>query len=89
MTANEVIRYIKEKYDGDQELMAVIYDSSIKEMPAGTWSRAVDMWDSYQTMWEVDEYVERLIKEAMRREQAELAIDSFLEESRLKELDNA
>lgn len=89
MTANELIRYIKEQYDGEQELMAVIYDSSIKEMPAGTWTRAVNMWDSYQTMWEVDEYVDRLIADAMRAEQAELAIDSFLEQTRLEEIENA
>jgi len=83
MKAKDVIEQLK-KYDPEQNLMAIIYDSSIAETTAGTWDLAVKYWDEHEDMYIVDEYVLRLIRDVSK---AELEIDTFLDREINNEFD--
>lgn len=92
MKVRNVIATLARNYDLDQEIMAFWVGSEFKETKAGTWDVAVEIWDSENVMSVFQDYVSDIITDAEiqleKAEQAELAIDTYLQDLAEKELED-
>ena len=76
-------------FSPDEELMVLWWDSAYSERLAGTWERAVKVFDDGGiSTFTMDEQISELLSESEEQVRAELAIDSYLEQEDEKELTN-
>ena len=92
MKVRNVIATLARNYDLDQEIMAFWVGSNYKEMKAGTWDVAVEIWDSENVLLTFQDYINDIITDAEiqleKIEQAELAVDTYLADLAEKELES-
>lgn len=69
--------------------MVMWWDSAYSERLAGTWDKAVKVFDDGGiSTFSIDEQISELLTECEAQVKAELAIDSYLEQEDEKELTN-
>ena len=92
MKVRNIIATLARNYDLDQEIMAFWVGSEFKETKAGTWDVAVEIWDTENLMSVFQDYISDVITDAEiqleKAEQAELAIDTYLQDLAEKELES-
>ena len=71
----------------EEELMVLWWDSAYSERLAGTWERAVKVFDDGGiSTFTMDEQISELLSESEEQVRAELAMDSYLDQEDEKEL---
>ncbi len=92
MKVRNVIATLARNYDLDQEIMAFWVGSNYKEMKAGTWDVAVEIWDSENVLLTFQDYINDIITDAEiqleKIEHEELAVDTYLADLAEKELES-
>jgi hypothetical protein len=92
MKVRSVIATLARNYDLDQEIMAFWVGSNYKEMKAGAWDIAVEIWDSEDNLATFQDYINDIITDAEiqleKAEHKELAIDTYLADLAEKELES-
>jgi hypothetical protein len=74
-------------FSEDEELMVLWWDSAYSERLAGTWDKAVKIFDDGGiSTFSMDEQISELLSECEAEIRGELAIDSYLEQEDEKEL---
>lgn len=61
MKVHEVISLLKVQHDMDDDIMAVWWGSSFREMPRGTWAKAVQVFDDYGVPQSWDNFIDSLV----------------------------
>jgi tRNA U54 and U55 pseudouridine synthase Pus10 len=89
MKVKDLIQMLTIDFSPDEELMVLWWDSAYSERLAGTWERAVKVFDDGGiSTFTMDEQISELLSESEEQVRAELAIDSYLEQEDEKELAN-
>jgi len=89
MKVKDLIQMLTIDFSEDEELMVMWWDSAYSERLAGTWERAVKIFDDGGiSTFSMDEQISELLSECEAEVRAELAIDSYLEQEDEKELTN-
>jgi tRNA U54 and U55 pseudouridine synthase Pus10 len=89
MKVKDLIQMLTIDFSPDEELMVMWWDSAYSERLAGTWERAVKVFDDGGiSTFTMDEQISELLSESEEQVRAELAIDSYLEQEDEKELTN-
>jgi hypothetical protein len=89
MKVKDLIQMLTIDFSPDEELMVLWWDSAYSERLAGTWERAVKVFDDGGiSTFTMDEQISELLSESEEQVRAELAIDSYLEQEDEKELTN-
>jgi hypothetical protein len=92
MKVRNLIATLARNYDLDQEIMAFWVGSNYKEMKAGTWDVAVEIWDSENVLLTFQDYINDIITDAEiqleKIEHEELAVDTYLADLAEKELES-
>ena len=89
MKVKDLIQMLTIDFTPDEELMVLWWDSAYSERLAGTWERAVKVFDDGGiSTFTMDEQISELLSESEEQVRAELAIDSYLEQEDEKELTN-
>lgn len=61
MKVREVIAMLNVQHDLDDDIMAVWWGSSFRELPQGTWSRAVQVFDDYGVPESWDKFIDDIV----------------------------
>jgi tRNA U54 and U55 pseudouridine synthase Pus10 len=89
MKVKDLIQMLTIDFSPDEELMVLWWDSAYSERLAGTWERAVKVFDDGGiSTFTMDEQISELLSESEEQVRSELAIDSYLEQEDEKELTN-
>ena len=92
MKVRNLIATLARNYDLDEEVMAFWVGSNYKEMKAGTWDVAVEIWDSENVLLTFQDYINDIITDAEiqleKIEHEELAVDTYLADLAEKELES-
>ncbi len=89
MKVKDLIQMLTIDFSPDEELMVLWWDSAYSERLAGTWDKAVKVFDDGGiSTFHIDEQISELLTECEEQVRAELAIDSYLEQEDEKELIN-
>jgi tRNA U54 and U55 pseudouridine synthase Pus10 len=89
MKVKDLIQMLTIDFSPDEELMVMWWDSAYSERLAGTWDKAVKVFDDGGvSTFTMDEQISELLSECEAEVRAELAIDSYLEQEDEKELAN-
>ena len=89
MKVKDLIQMLTIDFSPDEELMVMWWDSAYSERLAGTWDKAVKVFDDGGiSTFTMDEQISELLSECEAEVRAELAIDSYLEQEDEKELTN-
>jgi hypothetical protein len=89
MKVKDLIQMLTIDFSPDEELMVMWWDSAYSERLAGTWDKAVKVFDDGGiSTFSIDEQISELLTECEAQVKAELAIDSYLEQEDEKELTN-
>ena len=89
MKVKDLIQMLTIDFSPDEELMVLWWDSAYSERLAGTWERAVKVFDDGGiSTFTMDEQISELLSESEEQVRAELAIDSYLDQENEKELAN-
>jgi len=89
MKVKDLIQMLTIDFSPDEELMVMWWDSAYSERLAGTWDKAVKVFDDGGiSTFTMDEQISELLSECEEEVRAELAIDSYLEQEDEKELIN-
>lgn len=87
MKVKDLIQMLTIDFTPDEELMVLWWDSAYSERLAGTWDKAVKVFDDGGiSTFTMDEQISELLSECEAEVRAELAIDSYLEQEDEKEL---
>ncbi len=77
MKVKDLIQMLTIDFSPDEELMVLWWDSAYSERLAGTWERAVKVFDDGGiSTFTMDEQISELLSESEEQVRAELAIDS-------------
>jgi hypothetical protein len=83
----DLIQMLTIDFSEDEELMVLWWDSAYSERLAGTWDKAVKIFDDGGiSTFSMDEQISELLSECEAEIRGELAIDSYLEQEDEKEL---
>ena len=67
MKVKDLIQMFTNDYNPDDELMVLWWDSSYSERPAGTWARAVKIFDDGGvSYYDINEQITELLSECER-----------------------
>ena len=89
MKVKDLIQMLTIDFSPDEELMVMWWDSAYSERLAGTWERAVKIFDDGGISdYDVRQDINDLLSECEAEIRGELAIDSYLEQEDEKELSN-
>jgi hypothetical protein len=89
MKVKDLIQMLTIDFSPDEELMVLWWDSAYSERLAGTWDKAVKVFDDGGiSTFTMDEQISELLSECEAEVRAELAIDSYLDQEDEKELTN-
>ena len=89
MKVKDLIQMLTIDFSEDEELMVMWWDSAYSERLAGTWERAVKIFDEGGiSTFSIDEQISDLLTECEGEIRAELAVDSYLEQEDEKEFAN-
>jgi tRNA U54 and U55 pseudouridine synthase Pus10 len=89
MKVKDLIQMLTIDFSPDEELMVMWWDSAYSERLAGTWDKAVKVFDDGGiSTFTMDEQISELLSECEAEIRGELAIDSYLEQEDEKELTN-
>lgn len=93
MKVRQIISALVRNYDLDADVMAFWVGSEFKETQAGTWEKAVEIWDNEDVIAVFQDYLSDLITDAeiqieKEQERAELGIDTYLHDLAEKELES-
>jgi len=89
MKVKDLIQMLTIDFSPDEELMVMWWDSAYSERLAGTWDKAVKVFDDGGiSTFSIDEQISELLTECEAQVKAELAIDSYLDQENEKELAN-
>ncbi len=87
MKVKDLIQMLTIDFSEDEELMVLWWDSAYSERLAGTWDKAVKIFDDGGiSTFSMDEQISELLSECEAEIRGELAIDSYLEQEDEKEL---
>lgn len=89
MKVKDLMQMLTIDFSPDEELMVLWWDSAYSERLAGTWAKAVKVFDDGGiSTFSIDEQISELLSECEAEVRAELAVDSYLEQKDEKELAN-
>ena len=92
MKAKQLIAYINNRYDAEQEVMGFVLGSEYKEMKADLWRKAVEIWDEEDLLALFKDRIQDIFIDAeiqlYKETRAEEAVDSYLADLAEKELEN-
>ena len=87
MKVKDLIQMLTIDFSPEEELMVLWWDSAYSERLAGTWERAVKVFDDGGiSTFTMDEQISELLSESEEQVRAELAMDSYLDQEDEKEL---
>ena len=87
MKVKDLIQMLTIDFTPEEELMVLWWDSAYSERLAGTWERAVKVFDDGGiSTFTMDEQISELLSESEEQVRAELAMDSYLDQEDEKEL---
>jgi hypothetical protein len=79
MKVKDLIQMLEIDFSPEEELMVMWWDSAYSERTAGTWEKAVKVFDDGGiSTFAIDEQISELLTECEGLVNAELAIDTYL-----------
>jgi hypothetical protein len=93
MKVIDVIKKLTENYSPYDEIMVAWWDANFKETSYEVWEKAVEIYDSENNRYQMEDYITDCITDAeiyfeKQADKAELAVDSYLHDLAEKELES-
>lgn len=87
MKVKDLMQMLEVDFSPEEELMVMWWDSAYSERTAGTWEKAVKVFDDGGiSTFAIDEQISELLTECESAINAELAVDTYLSRKSEEEL---